>query len=497
MPTLVTRPIGLALMLLIAAGLPVVAPAETAPAETALATPLAATNPAATNPVVAGSLPSEQELQALNFYLQQKDQPSVDAELRRLRIQFPAWVPPDDLSKLAITQPSTEIDTIYRQIADNQLVEARGTVATTQKQYPFWVPPPDMIKLLELAEGQARLDAALDAGNAAEALQIASSVDGLLRCDRVNNAWRIAASQQAQQAGDAALSTYTGVVKACTNFPDIIATLQKSDGVTTDGELASLFAAAQTRFPDKAADLTTLQAELLAGRGVGSGDTGPNGAIGAADLSKFRPQPRPDPHATKTAELTKVPATKAPATKAAARSGGDPGLGRAMTPAQCLAATNAAKSAQSLAQRGWCAYNLNRPMESLAAFQTAQANLGGPPQRDARFGLALSFLKLNMTEEASRIAGTTDLTHQQRVETESIILNQRGVQAFKAQEFAKSVSYFNALEQMKGALPRDLAILRGYAYLNSGNRPKARALFLALHNQLATEETLAALKASE
>ena len=168
-----------------------------------------------------------------------------------------------------------------------------------------------------------------------------------------------------------------------------------------------------------------------------------------------------------------------------------------MTPAQCLAATNAAKSAQTLAQRGWCAYNLNRPMESLAAFQTAQANLGGPPQRDARFGLALSFLKLNMTEEASRIAGTSDRTHQQRVETESIILNQRGVQAFKAQEFAKSVSYFNALEQMKGVLPRDLAILRGYAYLNSGNRPKARATFLALHNQLATEETLTALKASE
>ena len=102
-----------------------------------------------------------------------------------------------------------------------------------------------------------------------------------------------------------------------------------------------------------------------------------------------------------------------------------------------------------------------------------------------------------MTEEASRIAGTTDLTHEQRVETESIILNQRGVQAFKAQEFAKSISYFNALEQIKGVLPRDLAILRGYAYLNSGNRPKARATFLALHNQLATEETLTALKASE
>ncbi len=135
-------------------------------------------------------------------------------------------------------------------------------------------------------------------------------------------------------------------------------------------------------------------------------------------------------------------------------------------------------------------------MEALAAFKSAEGKLGAAERRDARFGMALSYLKLNMTEEASRIAATTGLTHQQRVETELIILNQRGVLAYKQKQFTKAIAYFDALEQMKGTLPRDLAILRGYAYLNAGNKPKARAIFQALHNQLATAETMAALQAS-
>ena len=462
---------------------------------------LAQTTPAPpTTTVPAVKMPGEKDLRALNFYFQQKDLASVTAELRRLRIVFPGWVPPDDLSKLSLTQPSTEIDTIYRQIAANQLVEARATVVATQKQYPFWVPPVDMIRLLELAEGQAQLDAALDAGNASQALQIASSVDGLLRCDRVNNAWRIAKAEETQQAGDAALATYTGVMNACPNYPDIVATLEKSDSVTTDGELADLFGIGKTRFPAKAPELAKLHAKLLAGRGKTPEDilaqTGvlPEPVVTTADgtapdIPHIRPMPRPTSFAQAPVRTT-APNPK-PREAAAAN------LGRAMTPAQCLAATNSARTAQTLAQRGWCAYNLNRPMESLSDFQSAEPNLPGTQRRDARFGMALSYLKLNMTDDASRMAATTDLTHEQRLETESIILNQRGVQAFKVQEFPKAITYFDALEQMKGALPRDLAIMRGYAYLNSGNRPKAREIFLALHNQLATAETLAGLKATE
>ncbi|MGV8989601.1 MAG: hypothetical protein ACOH2H_25635 [Cypionkella sp.] len=447
-------------------------------------------------------VPSEKDLGALNFYVQQKDQASVDAELRRLRTQFPAWVPPDDLSKLAITQPSTEIDTIYRQIAASDLTGARATIATTQTQYPAWVPSADMMRLLETEEGQVNLDAALAAGNAAEALQIASSTNGLLRCDRVNNAWRIAQAQEAQQASDLALATYTGIMQACTNFPDILTTLEKSDTVTTDGQLGDLFSLALSRFPDKTADLKALQSRLLAGRGEAPADialqTGiiaGNGMVPTGTLApaapNIHPRPRPTPGSENVAQNSAQTNTGA-----VDRTTGNSAQGRTMTPEQCLAATANARSAQALAQRGWCAYNLDRPLEALSAFKSAEQHLGSAPRRDARFGMALSYLKLNMTEDASRVAASTDFTHQQRVETESIILNQRGVVAYKQRNYGQSIRYFDALEQMKGTLPRSLALLRGYAYMNSGNVPKAREIFLALNDQLATSATRAALKAS-
>ncbi len=278
-----TRPILIALLLL--TGMPALAQTTLSPSQTM---------PQAT---VAATVPSEQDLQALNFYLEQKDQASANAELRRLRLQYPAWVPPEDLGKLAITQPTTEIDTIYRQIAAGQLTEARATIAAAQTEYPNWTAPDEMILLLETAEGQLKLDAALDAGNAAEALQIASDTAGLLRCDRVNNAWRIAKAQEAQQAGKAALATYTGILNACTNFPDIMSTLEKSDSVTSDAELSDLITIAQTRFPEKAIELSALQAKLLAGRGnapadiaIQTGVTSGTLAGAAGDVPNIRPE---------------------------------------------------------------------------------------------------------------------------------------------------------------------------------------------------------------
>ncbi|MGO4854145.1 tetratricopeptide repeat protein [Phaeovulum sp. W22_SRMD_FR3] len=447
--------------------------------------------------------PSATDLQALNFYLQQQDQDSADAEMRRLRAKFPGWTPPTDLRKLSITQPSTEIDAIYRQIAAGQLQEARGSITSTQAEYPGWTPPAEMLRLLETAEGQLKLDSALDAGNASEALQIASATDGLLRCDRVNNAWRIAKAQEAQQATAAALGTYSAVIEACTNFPDIIATLEKSDTVTSVDEMAGLFARAEARFPDQTADLAALQARLMAGRGAA-----PAAIAVAPPQADERPLPRPVARPDVTA---RAPAAAGPAPASAPASGSAPAPASAPAaaapsraargsvprdPVQCLSATEGTQAPERLAQRGWCAYDLERPMEALAAFQQAQARLSGASRRDARFGMALSYLKMNMTEEAAQLAATTDFTPKQRLDSESIILDQRGVLAFKKRQYRKAIGYFDALESISGHLRRDLAMLRGYSYLNSGDRARARAQFELLNDQLATDESRAGLEAS-
>ena len=64
--------------------------------------------------------PAPDELLALNFYMQQQDTKSVDAELRRLQLKYPEWTPPQDLSRIGVTVPSTEIDTFYRHVAEGR-----------------------------------------------------------------------------------------------------------------------------------------------------------------------------------------------------------------------------------------------------------------------------------------------------------------------------------------------------------------------------------------
>jgi hypothetical protein len=116
--------------------------------------------------------------------------------------------------------------------------------------------------------------------------------------------------------------------------------------------------------------------------------------------------------------------------------------------------------------------------------------------RDARYGMALSMLKRNMTDAASRIAAATDLTQDQRSTIETTILDQRGVRSYQEENYMQAIIYFNGLEVLEGTLRRDLSILRAYAYLNSGDRATARTLFRGLNSLLSTAKTRAGLAAA-
>ncbi|OIQ33110.1 MAG: hypothetical protein BM562_01655 [Alphaproteobacteria bacterium MedPE-SWcel] len=417
--------------------------------------------------------PDSNELQALVFYLQQRNQVSAEAELRRLKSKYPSWVPPTDLNDVTVTQPSSEIDAIYKAIADNELPLARSLIVQAQSAYPNWTPPHDMTRLLTLAEGQQKLDQALDAGNANQALQIATSIDGLLQCDRINNAWRIAEIQGAQNADSAALTTYRAILNSCNVTTELFATIEKADAVTSNEELSGLVAIVIDRFPDETETFANLEKRLLAGRGAPVG----NLALRSDHAEKLRPKTRPTKRATVAAGAS-VPAASSPARP---------------TSSGCSPSDASARSPQRLMAYGWCAHNLDRPMEALNAFRSAEAKLSGAPKREARFGMSLAFLKLNMPDEAARIAANTRFTRQQRVNVEKQILDQRGNRAYKQGDFSKAIAYWDAFEQINGHMTREQLVLRGYAYYNNGNKPKARQIFQKLHDQLATSETRRAL----
>lgn len=451
--------------------------------------PLAAVLLLTALPLRAQQAPAPDELLALNFYVQQKDTASIEAELRRLRQIYPDWVPPDDLGRAAQTEPRTEIDQIYALIARSEFAAARAAIAAARTAYPAWVVPDQMLSLLATGEGQQALDQALADGNTALALQVAGGAPGLLRCDRVNNAWRIAEAQAKDGRSADAVGTYRAILGACTVPADLQATLEKADAVASVDELRAMVATTTTRFPAQAEDLAALEARLLAGRGIGT--TATTAATGTGDRT-LRPPRRgeaPPPRAAVAGEAGPAGGAAPAGNVSAAAAAGDW--------ARCMALSQGSQSAATVYQRGWCATNLDRPAEAIAAFQTAlKGRLDANQRRDAQYGTALGYLKLGMTEEAARLNAATAFTRTQRVDIERQILDQRGVLAYKRQQYGRAIEYLNELERIAGGIRRDLAILRAYAYLNSGNRDEARRQFTVLNERLSTRETREGLEAS-
>lgn len=484
---------------------------------------------------------TERDLQALRFYIAEGDTRSIEAELRRLRLTFPDWVPPENLDDLATPAPSEEIDRIYRQIAAEDFAAARATIAETRATFPDWTPPSEMLRLLETAEAQVSFTRAVEAGEARAAIGILQSNRELLSCDRINNAWLLA--DMYLTLGDAAnaLTTYRGIVQTCRDVEVLVPTIEKADEIASLADLESLLSAARAALPEQAGTFTALETRLRAGRGLEPraplpgaeaatvaaiaaqaegaamaaqaegavevrvftpGDTLPQG------LSRQRPAPRGEPiPRLSSAAATGAAATGAPAAGGAgpARAGGLPNTGDGRISSvraaaargawtECLSLSAQPRSVDVLYERSWCAYNAKRPLEALSGFTVAaQSGLGAVVRRDARFGMMLAYLETGMTEDAARLAAVTDLTREQRIEVEARIIDQRAVRAYRLGDFASAIAHIDALERMTGVVRRDLALLRGYAFLNSGQRERARAEFERLHRGLATPETAAAL----
>ncbi|KAA2312091.1 hypothetical protein E0K93_18670 [Puniceibacterium sp. HSS470] len=463
-------------------------------------------------PALAQDAPSTEDLRALRFYIEQNETTARDAEIRRLQAEYPGWTPPEDLTALLKTGPTTEIADMYNRLSRGDVAGARRIMEQAQARYPSWVVPSDLSEQMELAEAQAAFDRAVASRDVNTAIQTVTATPSLLRCDRINNTWNLASLQAGTGNKAGAYVAYRQIVNTCNEIPDLVATIEKSEAVTTNDQLESLVDAAKSRFVTQSATFDALGNRLMAGRGVVREDDEP-----AATTTTTTRTPRttatttaPAPRATAAPQA----AAPAPAPRSTARASssrnptslprsGDGRLSRTAAAAragnfrECAAQSSHPRSLDIAYERAWCVYNLERPLEALAYFSmAANGGLGASVTRDARFGITLALLKRNMTEEASRIAANTDLTLDQRREVEGTILNQRGVRAYANKDFTATINYFNALEAIDGTLPRDLAIIRGYAYLNRGDATKARAIFEQLHNQLATDETRTAISAT-
>lgn len=469
----------------------------------------------------AQTTPSTDELRALRFYIEQNETAAIAAELRRLRIDYPAWTPPEDLGTLLQTSPRVEIDQIYALLANRDPAAARRKLEETQAEYPDWTPPSDMIALIELDEAQVAFDRAISNRRPDAALSIALNEPGLLRCNRVNNTWQLAELQADSGNAAGAFTAYSQIISTCTSQADLIATLEKANSVATPEQLSALVQTAKNRLPSSAARFDEVEARLLAGRGLAPDGTtavsptetetateapatAANTPAPAATTPRPQPAPAPAPRAAApSAPIATIAGAVGPGNPLAGlRRGGDNRLNQVRAAAtsnnfrQCAALSARPRSFEVAYERAWCVYNLDRTLESMALFgAVANSGLSAQVIRDARYGLALSYLDREMTDAASALAASTDFLLDQRKTIEAIILDQRGVRAFETGDFTRAITYFDALEVLEGTLRRDLAILRAYAYFSSGNAAAARAEFTRLNNQLSTSETRAGLAA--
>ena len=450
-------------------------------------------------------VPGSEDLRALIYYLDHNDQRSVQAEMRRLRAQFPGWTPPGDLQQLRsqgqAPAASADVAGIWARIERGDHSGARALIDQNRQRVPGWSPDAEMLRVLELNESQQAFDAAVARRDHGAAIAAARRSPGLMRCDRINNAWQLAEMYHGAGQTENAVATYRGVLGSCTGPAEVVPTLEKANEIASLDQLSALFQTARTTAPGNSSALDALELRLRAGRGASAPVVAAAPRTGTQPAAAAAPAVQPAAAAPSGAP---VPVSVPPSAQGNLALRGDPRIARARALkeagdwAGCLAHSANPRSLELLYERAWCAYNLDRAGEALSAFATVArggSGLGGTVVRDANFGLTLAYLAHTMTEEAARVAAATNLERTQRIEVETIILDQRGVRAYHLREYEQSIAYFDALETLNGTLRRDLAMLRAYAHMNLRNIDTARDQFSRLHAQLATPETREALQA--
>lgn len=123
--------------------------------------------------------------------------------------------------------------------------------------------------------------------------------------------------------------------------------------------------------------------------------------------------------------------------------------------------------------------DLNRPMEAIAAFETAMNATAGKMREDAAYGQSLAYLRAGLTNNAAVAATKAPLSHQRAAELQVAILANRALSAFTAKRYQETLIYLDQRAQLQQER-LDLMVLRGYCYLNLKMYDDAERIFTAV-----------------
>ena len=286
-----------------------------------------------------------------------------------------------------------------------------------------------------------------------------------------------------QKNPTSAKAIYFEISEKCKPYELLVSNVEKAEEILTDNELREMISKLELRFPKDKSNFEQLYTRLVAGRGV---------KPAVAKTVKPAVKPTPKTPAQKTATRPAKISNLFPKHFHDLKVKGDSRQRSILNSIEeqdwgsCLARSLKPSSMETALLRGWCAYNQSRPMEAISLFSAVSNSSASKKSRqEARFGLVLSLLEMDLVEDAAKTTAFGELSTSNRRKVELIILQKRGVQEFDRKNWDMAISYFDELERL-GGLNRDLDILRAQSYRNLGQFSKSRQEFKRLDGEIIT-----------
>lgn len=161
----------------------------------------------------------------------------------------------------------------------------------------------------------------------------------------------------------------------------------------------------------------------------------------------------------------------------------------------CLELTSGAElSTGDREIRAWCLFRAGRNAEASQLFERLMA--AAPNQESyaqAAFGHLLAMVQRGLLEEAMFQMQALPLTPVQKTEVFAQVLEGTAITAYDNQDFALTLRMIEAYARI-APLPTHLATMQGWAYYNTHQLERAKAVFQSLDRQLSTQDTRHALE---
>lgn len=179
---------------------------------------------------------------AIHYYALQQDWDRMRAEIARLKVLYPNWIPPES-HELGRTPLDPDTQELWSLFSKGNYPAVRNAIAARRQSDPQWTPPAEL--LTQLADGEAR-QRLVNAGKSQQwetVIRVANEHESILTCANVEALWTIAEAFIKTNENARGLDVYTYILNNCSNEAERLATVVKAASVLPLADAEQLVAA--------------------------------------------------------------------------------------------------------------------------------------------------------------------------------------------------------------------------------------------------------------